>query len=386
MKRRVRVAYVLTPITFGGSEKVSLNFLKSADRTEFDINPVLFLRPWEEEPFFAKQLREMKLGYSVLPVALRECGDFVRPIRCFSNLVSTLRKGHFSLVHTNGYLADTVGICASKLLRIPHVATCHGFIANDTKLSFYNWLDREALRLSNRVICVSENLKQSLVAAGVRERKIRVIPNAVNVNHDRSKMQSKREITRRQLGAEDDELVVGYAGRLSQEKGLKILLQAFLEVLKSDAKCKLWIVGDGPLRSELQELAMAIGISDHVAFLGFQEDVLGIMAGMDAFALPSLTEGTPMALLEAMSLGLPIVASAVGEIPQIIKSGENGLLVSPGEPRQLADAIHKVHDEPSFARQLAESGRRTVEEKYSIGAWVRKIENTYLDLLGYTGL
>jgi glycosyltransferase involved in cell wall biosynthesis len=386
VKRRLRVAYVLTPITFGGSEKVSLNFLKSADRSEFDINPVLFLRPWEEEPYFARQLREMKLRYSVLPVALRESGDFVRPIRCFSNLMSILRKGHFSLVHTNGYLADTVGICASKLLRIPHVATCHGFIANDTKLSFYNWLDREALRLSNRVICVSENLKWSLVAAGVRERKIRVIPNAVTVNKNDSEMHNRRIIARRRLGAEDAELVVGYAGRLSQEKGLKTLLRAFSEVLKSDEKCRLWIVGDGPLRSELQELTMAIGISDHVAFLGFREDVLGIMAGMDAFVLPSLTEGTPMALLEAMSLGLPIVASAVGEIPQIINSGENGLLVSPGETRQLAHAIHKVHDEPSFARRLAESGRRTVEEKHSIGAWVRKIENTYLELLGYSGL
>jgi glycosyltransferase involved in cell wall biosynthesis len=354
----------------------------AVNREKSDIHAILFIRPWEREPYFVNQLQEMKVEYSLLPVALRETGDLMRPIRCLWNLTSILRKEKFDLVHTHGYLADIIGLCASKLLGIPHMATCHGFISTDKKLSIYNRLDRAALRLSNKVICVSESIKESLVTAGVKVNKIRVIPNAVIVKQDHTEMQKKREITRRRLGAEDNQMVVGYAGRLSHEKGIEDLMKAFLEVLERNGKCKLWIVGDGPLSSDLQGLAKRLGISEHVVFPGFREDILGIMAGMDAFVLPSLTEGTPMALLEAMSIRVPIIASAVGDIPRIINSGENGLLVPAGDTRQLARALSKFLDEPSLAKQLAENAERTVEDRYSVQAWVRKIEDLYLEVLG----
>ena len=117
MPKKIKIAYILTPITFGGSERVSLNFLKSVDREKFDINPIIFLRPWEAEPYFTTELRKIGYCYSVLPIALKEAGDFLRPIRCFSRVYSALKNGFFDLVHTHGYQADLVGISFVSLAR-----------------------------------------------------------------------------------------------------------------------------------------------------------------------------------------------------------------------------------------------------------------------------
>ena len=123
-------------------------------------------------------------------------------------------------MHTHGYQADLVGICSCLSLGIPHMASCHGFISTGNKLNFYNKIDQLFSRLSNRVVCVSESIKDALVKAGVDRKKVRVIPNAVPVDLDGFKIEIRRKAARRQLQTEDDKFVVGYSGRLSIEKGL----------------------------------------------------------------------------------------------------------------------------------------------------------------------
>lgn len=381
MEQRLKIAYILTPVTFGGAERVSLNFLKSVDRLKFDVHPILFLRPWDDEPYFKVQLRNLSLSYTVLPVAIKEFGDYFRPIRCFSNVYSVLKNGLFDLVHTHGYLADMMGISSCFLLKLPHMATCHGFVATDRKLDVYNKIDRVMLRLSNRVVCVSESIKDSLIIAGVSGKKVRVIPNAVPIGQDCAIIDAQRKAARRQFGTEDEEIVVGYSGRLSSEKNLKSLILAFSEIHKNREGFQLWVIGDGPQRAELQELVDEKGISEHVFFTGFKENAVDLMAGMDIFVLPSLTEGTPMAMLEAMSIGLPVIASSVGEIPRIINCGENGLLISPGNTRDLVQAIMRIHNDQTLAKQLSENAKRDIKLRFSTEKWARKIEQTYSEIV-----
>lgn len=324
----------------------------------------------------------MGFSYSVLPIAVKEAGDFLRPIRCFSNVYSVLKNGFFDLVHTHGYQADLIGLCSCLLLGLPHMATCHGFISTDYKLNFYNKIDQISLRLSNRVVCVSKSIKDTLIRAGVGEKKVRVIQNAVPVSLDGFKIGDRRKAARRKLPTEDNKFVVGYSGRLSIEKGLKFLILAFTELLRRNKDLQLWLVGEGPQKTELRKLVDEKGISEHVTFSGFRENAIDLMMGMDVLVLPSITEGTPMVMLEAMSIGLPVVASAVGEIPQIIKNGENGLLVPPSDTIELVTAIVRIHDDQNLARLMAENAWQDIKARFSTEEWARKIEALYSEILG----
>src|SRR5262249_7680260 len=178
----------------------------------------------------------------------------------------------------------------------------------------------------NRVIAVSEQMKRDLVQRGVNERKIRVITNALQdeSGSDRTKVRGE---TRLRLGISEQEVVFGFVGRLSEEKGLAYLLQALKHWTSAAIRWRLVIVGNGPDRAELERAVRSLELGERVIFAGFQTDTAPWYAAMDAFVLPSLTEGTPMVLLEAMASGIPIIASSVGGVPAMISSGKHGLLV-----------------------------------------------------------
>lgn len=380
MRSSLRVAYILTAIDFGGSDRVSLNFLKNVDRKRFEIVPILLTRPWEEENIFIRELR--KEGYPIekVPVALRprsEGRDYFRILRCLKIAHSILKKGSFDLVHTHGYFADIVGIPVAKKLSIPTIATCHGFISNDRNLRIYNRLDRLVLKFSDKIIAVSEEIKKELIQSGINESRIGVILNAVNTNIRSEQASESRREKRRQLKIGEEERVVGYVGRLSEEKGIKNLMIAASMLIRSGTLVKVLILGEGPERKELEALVEKEGLTERVIFAGFQTDVESWMPALDLFCLPSLTEGTPMALLEAMAHGVPVVATAVGGVPGVIQSGRNGLLVSPNQSEALRDAIAQLLKEEALRRSLSEAARDSIKKNYHIDDWTRKIEAQY---------
>src|SRR2546428_11901142 len=139
------IAYIMTPVEFGGAERVNLNFLRNVDRAHFSVVPIVPIRPWEQENIFIDQLEKEKYTITRAPVAVcppQHGKDYFRVLRCFRIIYSILRKNKFDLAHTHGYFADIVGILAARLLHIPVVSTCHGFISNGTRLEWYNLLDR----------------------------------------------------------------------------------------------------------------------------------------------------------------------------------------------------------------------------------------------------
>lgn len=380
MRSPLRVAYILTAIDFGGSDRVSLNFLKKVDRKRFETVPILLTRPWEEENIFIRELR--KEGYPIekVPVALRprsEGRDYFRILRCLKIAHSILKKGSFDLVHTHGYFADIVGIPVAKKLSISTIATCHGFISNDRNLRIYNGLDRLVLKFSDKIIAVSEEIKKELIQSGINESRIGVILNAVNTNIRSEQASESRQEKRRQLKIGEEERVVGYVGRLSEEKGIKNLMIAASMLIRSGTPVKVLILGEGPQRKELEALVEKEGLTESVIFAGFQTDVESWMPALDLFCLPSLTEGTPMALLEAMAYGVPVVATAVGGVPGVIQSGRNGLLVSPNQSEALRDAIAQLLKEGALRSSLSEAARDSIKKNYHIDDWTRKIEAQY---------
>jgi glycosyltransferase involved in cell wall biosynthesis len=376
-KKRARIAYMLTPITFGGADRVSLNFLKNVDRERFDIRPILLLRPWEEEPYFAREIRQHGYSYETVPVAVRDSHDPFRILRAITSAYSIMKKASFDLLHTHGYFADIIGAVVSKICRIPHVATCHGFISNDARLKIYNKLDKIALRLCRKVIVVSEELKFDLVGSGVQESKLIIIQNAVQNSHEEEWLVAKALEKRRLLAIEDDDFVVGYAGRLSQEKGVQHLIDACALLKNVNEAIQAIILGDGPTRKDLEEMARVKGLQNTVFFLGFKNDVEEWFPAMDVFVLPSFTEGTPMALLEAMSVGVPVIASAVGGIPKVIDNMFNGCLIEPGDAEGIRDKILLLKKDKNLREEISTQEIRTVRDRFSTFNWCRMIETQY---------
>ncbi len=379
-----RIGYILSPIEFGGSERVNIAFLRNVDRNRFDICPILLIRPWEKKNFFISQLEALNYRSHKIPVAIRprnQGRDYLRFFRCLKMLYDILSKGSFHLVHSHGYFADIIGMPLCKILRIPHISTSHGFISSDRNLKIYNFLDRSSLRFCDKVIAVSEGIKEDLIENGINESKIIVIQNAVQNSYNPDNFFESRLNKRKLIRMNQDEYVVGYIGRLSDEKGLEYLIGAGLILKEKGEAFKILIIGDGPKREELEKLVREKGLEKEVIFTGFQDDVEKWLAVLDVFALPSLTEGTPMALLEAMSLGIPVVATRVGGVPQVIENGVNGFLIEPANSRALVEKIKVLRENPALRKEMSVKATHLIKNRFNVYEWCRKVEKEYEILL-----
>jgi len=372
---------MLTPVTFGGAERVSLNFLKYVDRNKFNILPILFIRPWEDEPYFVREIRKYGYTYLSVPVALQESADPLRVFRAYAKVYSHLKRYSFDLVHTHGYFADICALPVARLLGFPTVSTCHGFINNDTRLRLYNRLDLYALRMSYRVLCVSMEIRDLLIEHGIPSPRIRLVANAVEVSDNSERAKLLRNGARKMFSIGEGDMVLGFCGRLSPEKGITSLLEAAATLREAGFPIKVMIIGNGPERSIIEKVTNSLGLKEKVIMAGFREDARELMAIFDVFVLPSLTEGTPMALLEAMSIGLPVVASAVGEIPALIRLGENGILISPGRTDEIVYAIRSIMENPEFRDKLSTAALETIKSRFGLEKWVQKMENYYFEAI-----
>ena len=179
--------------------------------------------------------------------------------------------------------------------------------------------------------------------------------------------------------------MVGSLGRLHPQKGFSDLLTAFAQVRQRIPSVRLFVAGDGELRDDLEAQARSLGMAAVVTFAGVRADVSEVLAALDVFVLPSLWEGMPNAVLEAMASGLPVVATAVGGTPEVVVDGVTGLLVPPQDPGALAQAIGHLLRDPDLRRRMGRAGRRRVEEHFDVRETVRQVESLYETLLREKG-
>ncbi len=378
------VAYLMTPIEFGGAEQVNLTFLKHVDRNKFRISPILLVRPWEEENLFIRELREFGYPLCKVPVALKKRGegkDYLRIARCYRLIHSFLRGNRFDLLHTHGYFADIVGIPTAKMLGIPSITTCHGFIMNDINLKLYINLDIFVLRFADKVIAVSSEIRNDLMKSGIKESSIGLIQNAVDGEYDTIPDKNKGSAARQAFNIREQDFVLGYTGRLSKEKGLVHLIEAAAMLDSLGIPVRVLLIGEGPERKRLENLAGEKNIGTKVHFTGFQSNVNNWLPALDAFVLPSLTEGTPMSLLEAMASGVPSIATSVGGIPGVIRHREDGILVAPGCPEEIKKAALMLYTDQSLRNSISLAGRIKVKSNHNVGDWTRRLEAEYLRVL-----
>jgi glycosyltransferase involved in cell wall biosynthesis len=236
------------------------------------------------------------------------------------------------------------------------------------------------LRMFDKIIAVSHDVRAELLEQGIPPDKVVVIPNSVDVGHFSPGESSRGEIDSGLESAQRP--VILFVGRLVYEKGLDVLLKAFRLLSEGcgEMPLQLHLVGDGPLRSELQHMADGLGIADDVCFAGNKDNVRDYMRRAQVFVLPSRSEGMPLALLEAAACGLPLIATPVSGSVEVIEDGVNGLLVPPEDPPRLAQALLKVLQDRALARRMGLLARQTVVDRYSLDVIADRHLALYLDL------
>jgi glycosyltransferase involved in cell wall biosynthesis len=234
-------------------------------------------------------------------------------------------------------------------------------------------------RLSDRFVVPSQAVHDRLVnTERLPRNRIVLIENGVDTQRYN---RPGGEVSRSQLGLDPNGMVVGAVGRLSPEKGLHHLLKGLAILRSHGLLVDLILVGDGPERPRLDLDSRAFGLDGHVKFLGVRRDLPRIYAVMDVFALPSLQEASPMALLEAMAAGRPIVATSVGGVPEILENGRSGLLVTPGCPVALADGLERLTSDSALRHRLGDAARHRVAERFDISHTVERHAQLYRELL-----
>ncbi|HET9185409.1 MAG TPA: glycosyltransferase family 4 protein, partial [Solirubrobacterales bacterium] len=276
--------------------------------------------------------------------------------------------------HLSWPLAAKWATAAAVLAGRPTVATVHLVPEFRLARSSY-WQLRALARGVDRYIAVSQALADELAGRFHWPReKIDVVYNAVRLERFGG---AAPTFLRAELAGDEQRPVVFTCARLDAQKGLDVLLRAAAAV----PEAVFAIAGEGPLGPSLEGLASELGVADRVRFLGFRRDIPELMAAADVFTLPSLYEGSPLAVLEAMAARRAIVSSAIGGTNEVIVDGESGLLVPPGDPEALAAALRRVLADPGLRESLAANARNRVEERFTPAAMVRSVEHVYEQLL-----
>jgi len=264
----------------------------------------------------------------------------------------------------HGYKANLLGLLAARWLRIPVIAVSRGWTAETWRVRLYEVLDRRVLGRMDRVVCVSHAQAERVRRARVAPQKTMVIHNAVRADRFSGPRDGNRARLE-QLFAEAPERIVGAAGRLSPEKGFEVLLDAAAEAVRDDPSVGFVLFGEGPLRDALAEKIRELGLKGRFVLAGSCPELDRLMPCFDLFALPSFTEGLPNVALEALAAGVPVVATAAGGTPEVVRDGENGYLVPPGNSAALAKRIADALSGEGLLRKFGSRGRQRVEKCFS---------------------
>jgi glycosyltransferase involved in cell wall biosynthesis len=242
-------------------------------------------------------------------------------------------------------------------------------------MSLYEYLDAQALKRMDCTVAVSSDVAGNLISRGLKEEKIRVVHNGLKVCDITQHIDKNR--VRENYGIAPDIMTFGTLGRLARIKGHEVLIRAMPSIVREIGACKLVIGGDGPLNNYLEELVKDLHLEDYVSMVGYVQNVGEFLSMIDVFILPSLSEGLPISLLEAMASGKPVVASSVGGITEVITTSEQGALVVPGDPVVIARAVTELLRDPARMKKMGAEGRQVIRERFSAEIMAKNYLNLY---------
>jgi glycosyltransferase involved in cell wall biosynthesis len=368
---RPRILQLLATGGTGGAQESYTGLMLRLDRSRYEVRALSL-----SEGSAVQRLRRLGVAVAVI-----EEPDDEAAVR---ELAAWLRREEIDLVHAHMYRAEVIGTRAAVAAGVPVImATVHSSrvrSAADTELL------ASLTPSMDRLIVPSKAIEHKVRCEGRDAARFAVIPNGVDLS--RFATPPPRCGIRDELRIPASAPLLGVVARLEAEKGQRFVIDAMATILEAVPAARLLIVGEGSEADALRARAASLGrlVASRVCFTGRREDVSAIIGDLDVAVLPSLREAQGISILEAMARRVPVVASAVGGIPEVITSGLDGLLVPPGEPAALADAVVQLLVDERLRRRIGEAGYRTVAERFSIDAQVRRIEAVYDEELARAGV
>jgi glycosyltransferase involved in cell wall biosynthesis len=366
--KRVKVLQLISSGGYYGAENMLLNLCASQQKAGCQNSLLLFYNVHAPNVEFYERAR--RRGLSVRMVHCQGRAD----LRAIRQIEEYIQEDGIDLLHTHGYKADLYGYVAARRSHKPIVATCHNWVGGTAALGIYNHLDRLAFKRFNGLAAVSDSVAQRLIDSGVSSRKIKNIANGIDVElFDHAQPLPAL--------ASDGHKVVGMVARLDLQKGFEYLLCAVRELCVAFRELKVVIVGEGPDRKAIEDMIQQYGLQSKVVLAGQHSDMPGVYAAMDIFVLPSLNEGLPMTILEAMAASKPVIATKVGAIPSLIKDGDTGLLVDPRDSDGLRNAIARLLTDVDICGRIGVAGHEWVSQNYTSEVMALKYRQMYQEVL-----
>jgi glycosyltransferase involved in cell wall biosynthesis len=369
--RPLRLLWLIDSLTLGGAESLTVAFARAARERSIELTvcarTTIEGNPLEDEIRAAGGVVE-NLGARNL-----------RDVRAFRRLLGIVREGRIDIIHAHlTYAAIWAGV-ASLVTRVPSIATMHVAPPKDAgfREAARQWIMRRVVNHhAARAVVVSDALRQEFASAGIRRSKLVVVHNGVDV---RTSSSDTRRI-RRELGVDEVALLLTAVAVLREGKGIDVLLRAVARIADAFPSMRVVIAGEGPKREEWEQLARILGIDGRVIWTGFRRDIDDLLEASDLFIHPTLADAFPTVVLEAMAAGLPVIASRVGGVPEIVDDGVTGKLVPPGNDEALAVAIEEALRTSSWRRDAGAAARERAQREFSIEAWIERLERLYADV------
>ena len=369
------ILYVIDNIEYGGGERGFAQIIYGLNRNRYKV----YVACKPEGEFREKlaeigiHLRAMNMGSKVNPYAVLR-------------LAKIIRKEGIHIIHSQGARADFFAKIAARMSKSkPRVVSTiqmpvEGFDVSPLRKNVYRFFDRLTEYYVETFIVVSDFLKKTLIEGrGIPARRVVKIYNGIELGQYHP--DAERGKLRNEWGISQDIPFIGAIGRMVWQKGFKYMIQAIPDIVRDVPDAKFLLVGNGPLKKELDDLAKNLKIKERVIFTGFRSDIKEIMSAIDLLIIPSLLEGFPMVTLEAMAMAKPIIATNIDGITEQITDGVNGILVSPKDPSALSRAVIRALNDSEFARTMGLSARKKVEQEFSVEKMVAETEKVYLSLL-----
>jgi len=375
--RRIKVLFLIDSLGPGGAERLMVDLLPRL-RGLGVASEVVAIQERHGNPI-ADDLRSVGVAVTTIGIErLRERGALAR-------VTAAIERSAPDVLHTQLEFADILGSIAARRLGIPAIATIHTldrpkpWSRESARFRLMAWTLR---RRSTRIIAVSESARHHVLRkAGLRKRHTTTIHNGIDLAPFLATDSTTRSTARKELGLAPDAKVITTVAVLRQPKGIDYMLEALPSLLADRPLLQYLIVGDGPHRAALEATSAELGLGESVHFVGRRTDVAEMLAAADLFVLPSLTEALPTGIIEAMAVGLPVVATDVGGIPEIVEHGNTGILIPPAAPLRLAEAIDRMFDSPRQRQAMGIAGRRSAINRFGIERHASRLADEYRVLI-----
>ncbi|MFC1853832.1 glycosyltransferase [candidate division CSSED10-310 bacterium] len=358
---KIRILFVTNDMEIGGVQRLLLDLLGALDRTCFEPTVALVCAAGP----LIRDLEQRNIETVFFPCIRRnKYFKWINPLSIL-RLILWLKHHQFQVVNTHLFLGNTIGRIAARLAGCPIIiATEHNTYLFKSRIQ--QKIDKILARISDTIIAVTAAVAEFTAhQEKISRQKFVVIHNGTDIQRFEQN-NSDRDHIRQAYSIPEQNVIIGSIGRFVPQKDFSLLVQAFRLFQDHNPASNLMLVGDGPERSLLQKTAFELGISEHVIFTGFQNEVRPFLTAMDVFALTPVYEGLGLVLLEAMASGVPVVAAHVGGIPEVVLDGETGILIANREPQSYAQAFSHILENHDFRKKMCQAAKIRVQEHFSI--------------------